>query len=107
MKLRKLKQDGVFTFVGLEHLGPFRLLRCSFTGATVRSLQRHEREFETMSGDSVAFNSPTRPTIVAGDALITELSTVAMANNLALLYDTSVDDALLALKAGFRRDNDV
>ena len=106
MKLRK--QDDAFMFVGLKHLGPFRLLRCSFTGATVRSLRRHEREFETMSGAVVAFNSPSRSELVAGDSLITKLATtmkgtMETASNLALLYDTSVEDAMLALKAGFTK----
>lgn len=135
MKLRKLKPDDIFTFVGLEHRGPFRLLHCSFTGATVRSLRRHERGFETMSGKVVAFNSPSRTELVGGDTLVTELMSAKKtakapsfclerdkhlcirlvdtnmeicqgcpsetASNLALLYDTSVEDAMLALKAGF------
>ncbi len=69
-KLSALAPGDTFTFLGLEDLGPHTLLRCSFTGATVRAMKRNRRTIETDQGDLVDFEAPGQRFLVGATTLV-------------------------------------
>ncbi len=70
IRVERLPTGSLFKLVGLEHLGTYKLLRKSPTGATVRNTKQQEKEFETAAGELVTFKAPSRSELVGGTTLV-------------------------------------
>jgi hypothetical protein len=69
MKLKELKPGDRFVMVGLEWLGEFRLVRLSFSGATIRSTRKNRVAFES-NGEDVEFDAAGKKMLVAAETLV-------------------------------------